>query len=325
MLRYLFHRICILLCCGLCMAVGMNVFKTYEQRIPGTEHFIRMIPIQGGEFRMGSLSSEAGHKKDEGPQHSVVVSDFWMAETEITWDQFSLFVERSIDDLQPEEVEGMEVKIDVDGVTGATTPYLDMSFGMGTDGYPATSMTQLGASRFCAWLSAMTGNFYRLPTEAEWEYACRAGSTSAYAFGEDSGDLDDYAWFVKNSESAYKKVKSKKPNSWGLYDMHGNVAEWTMDQYIAEGYKRKTKKTVSDPWVKPTKTYPKVLKGGSWKEEANELRSASKLASNKSWKRRDPQIPKSQWWHTDAPFIGFRIVRPVQTPAIDEQRKYWGY
>ena len=122
-------------------------------------------------------------------------------------------------------------------------------------------MTQLAAIKFCEWLSAITGKFYRLPTEAEWEYACRAGSDGAYSFGNDFNELKEYAWYADNSNEKYQKVGQKKPNSWGVYDMHGNVAEWTLDQYIATAYKKR-KKDVVNPYEAATKTYPRVVRGG---------------------------------------------------------------
>ena len=195
---------------------------------------------------------------------------------------------------------------------------------MGTDGYPAICMTQLAASKFCEWLSAMTGNFYRLPTEAEWEYACRAGTDKAFSFGDNSENLNEYAWYDSNSNEKYQKVGTKKPNPWGLHDMHGNVAEWTLDQYVPTTY-RTRKKEARNPFQQPTKIYPKVVRGGSWMDSPKRLRSASRRPSSKKWKMRDPQIPKSKWWHTDAPFVGFRIVRPVKTPVEEEQKKYWNY
>ena len=127
-----------------------------------------MVYVKGGTFLMGSSKSEKGHFGDEGPQHEVTIDDFWMGKYEVTWDLYNLFVTRELDVDQIAKDENSEVQIDVDAVSGATTPYVEMSFGMGIEGYPAICMTQLAAVKFCEWLSAMTGHFYRLPTEAEW-------------------------------------------------------------------------------------------------------------------------------------------------------------
>ena len=295
----------------------------YQQSIPGTTEKIDMVYVPGGSFVMGSPKSEKNHFGDEGPQHEVEIAPFWMGKYEITWDLYELFVSREIDSKKPEKVEGNDVAIDVDGVSGATAPYVEMSFGMGTEGYPAICMTQLAAVKFCKWLSAMTGNFYRLPTEAEWEYACRAGTKSAYSFGDDASLLNEYAWHKGNSNGAYQKVGVKKPNPFGLHDMHGNVSEWTLDQYFPTEYKSRKRKKSINPYVQPTKTYPKSVRGGAWTDSESRLRSAARRPSSKQWKKRDPQIPKSLWWHTDAPFVGFRIVRPVNPPSPEEQKSYW--
>lgn len=313
----------LLISLSICGLYGQSkAFVVYEQKIPGTELTIHMVPVSGGVFSMGSPVSENGRHTDEGPEHEVEVDSFWIAKFEISWELYQLFLQREVDGKQPSPPGGNEVSLEVDGVAGATTPYVDMSFGMGTEGYPAICMTQYAASQFCAWLSAMTGNFYRLPSEAEWEYACRAGSGTTYSFGDNIGELKEYAWFSENSNGKYQKVGQKKPNNWGIYDMHGNVSEWTLDQYIPNIYEKRDDKT-ANPVEKPIKTYPRSVRGGSWQDEAAGLRSASRGYSEKRWKMRDPQFPKSKWWHTDAPFVGFRILRPYRTPAPGDQKKFW--
>ena len=282
-----------------------------------------MSPISGGQFLMGSPLNEKNRLADEGPVHRVELDSFWMAKHETTWDLYNLFMSRNLDEFQPAFNSKNEVNIDIDAVSGATTPYVEMSFGMGTDGFPAISMTQLAAKKFCQWLSAITGNFYRLPTEAEWEYACRAGSEKAYSFGDDPKELNNYAWFKDNSNNKYHKVGQKLPNNWGLYDMHGNVSEWTLDAYNATTYLKASQNLIKNPIVKPIKLYPRVVRGGSWKSSNYRLRSASRQASSKQWKKQDPQIPRSKWWHTDAQFVGFRVVRPYITPTVEEQNEYW--
>lgn len=300
-----------------------SINSDYQQSIPGTSQKIDMVFLPGGTFAMGSNKSESGHFGDEGPKHQVKIASFWMGKYEITWDLYELFIAREIDAKQSKALSGKEVNLEVDAVSGATQPYTDMSFGMGIDGYPAICMTQLAALKFCEWLSAMTGNFYRLPTEAEWEYACRAGTETAYSFGEDPKGLNIYAWYRENSMGSYHKVGQKKPNPWGLYDMHGNVSEWTLDKYTSTAYVNRKGKSSINPYEKPSKTYPRVVRGGSWTDSASRLRSATRRPSSSQWKKRDPQIPKSLWWHTDAPFVGFRIVRPLKTPTPEMQKKYW--
>jgi formylglycine-generating enzyme required for sulfatase activity len=298
--------------------------KEYVEKISGINNELHMQFIPRGNFMMGSPKFEQGHFGDEGPQHEVAIDEFWMSRHEITWDLYNLFVTRELDSKQRPKTVESEVQLDVDAVTGATTPYVEMSFGMGVDNYPAICMTQLAAVKFCEWLSAMTGHFYRLPTEAEWEYACRAGTDSAFSFGDDPNLLTDYAWFGENSQDKYQKVGTKKANPWGLYDMHGNVAEWTLDQYVPTIYSKR-EQIETNPLVQGEKVYPKVVRGGSWMDNTNRLRSAARRPSSKKWKRRDPQIPKSKWWHTDAPVVGFRVVRPLKTPSVEEQKKYWKY
>ena len=293
--------------------------EVYRLELPGTTQALEMVFIKGGNFQIGSSLSEIGHRQDESPQATIEIASFWMASTETTWNLYQRFVDRDIDGHFLQKNDQALVDLDIDAISGATTPYVDMSFGMGTDDYPAIGMTQKAAVQFCKWLSALTGNFYRLPTEAEWEYACRAGSQTAYSHGNDATELELYAWFEKNSNGKYHKVGQKKPNVWGLYDMHGNVAEWTLDQYEVGAYKKLPK----IKWNKPLKTYPKAVRGGSWIDSADKLRSAARRGSDSQWKMRDPQIPKSEWWHTDAPFVGFRIVRPHQTPSKKEQELYW--
>ena len=306
-----------------CFSFAQDEFIEYNQYILDNNLNLEMRPIVGGQFLMGSPVNENNRLADEGPVHKVEVDSFWMAKYETTWDLYNLFTSRSFDNLQPKFSSNNEVNIDVDAVSGATTPYVEMSFGMGTDGFPAISMTQLAAKKFCQWLSAITGNFYRLPTEAEWEYACRAGSQSSYSFGDDINELSDYAWFKDNSGNKYQKVGLKLPNNWGLYDMHGNVSEWTLDAYSSTTYLKSLQNLSKNPYTKPLKLYPRVVRGGSWKNSHYRLRSASRQGSSKQWKKQDPQIPRSKWWHTDAQFVGFRVVRPYLTPTIEEQNEYW--
>ena len=299
--------------------------KAYTNFITGTDVTYAMTPIPGGEFLMGTAESENGRKVDEGPQHKVKLAPFWMGTYEVTWDQYLLFMYPD-DEKKMRESHTNDPAVNAvsDAVTRPSKPYVPMDFGMGKAGYPAIAMTQHAANKFCHWLSAKTGHFYRLPTEAEWEYACRAGTTTAYSFGNDASKIGDYGWFFDNSNSKYQKVGKKKPNPWGLYDMHGNVTEWVLDQYSAEFYKTLADAGIaSDPWNKATMPYPHSARGGSWDDDAPALRSGARRGSDRSWKMTDPQLPKGKWYVTDATFIGFRIVRPLTVPSAEEMTKYW--
>lgn len=297
----------------------------YTNTIPGTRVTYVMVPIKGGEFTMGSPASEADRKEDEGPQHKVKISPFWMGQCEVTWNEYELFMypdeERRTRATVPTDADGDKL---ADAITHPSKPYVEMSFGMGKDGFPAISMTQHAANKYCQWLSAKTGQFFRLPTEAEWEYAARAGTTTAYYFGDDPAALKDYGWFEENSDFKYQKVGKKKPNPWGLFDMAGNVVEWVLDQYDAELYAPRASNPVTiDPWNRATKPYPHSVRGGSWDDQAFMLRSAARRGSDRSWKMQDPQLPKSVWYFSDAQFVGFRIVRPLKVPPPEEMQKYW--
>lgn len=299
-------------------AASEGDMKKYTDTIPGSKVNFDMMPIKGGTFMMGSPESEHDRKPDEGPQHKVTVSPFWMGRCEVTWNEFELYM---YPDKQAATA-GVSKEV-ADAVTHPTKPYVEMSFGMGKDGFPAISMTQHAANTYCKWLSAKTGHFYRLATEAEWEYACRAGTTTAYSFGDDASKLGDYAWFADNSNGKYQLVGTKKPNPWGLYDMHGNVTEWVMDQYTPDGYGNPPASGVVDPWNKASTPYPQVVRGGSWQDTPDMLRSAARRGSDKDWKIQDPQLPKSIWYMTDAQFLGFRIVRPLKIPSAEEMMKCW--
>src|SRR5439155_9734579 len=246
-----------------------------------------------------------------------------MGRCEVTWNEYELFMYPDQEKALTLETNNPYLDKVSDAVTRPTKPYVEMSFGMGKGDYPAISMTQHAASKYCQWLSAKTGHFYRLPTEAEWEYACRAGSTTPYFFGKDQKKLGDYAWYTENSDFKYQKVGKKKPNPWGLYDICGNVCEWVLDQYDPDFYKQCGNSVVTDPWNKATKPYPHSVRGGSWDDEAVKCRSAARRGSERAWKMTDPQLPKSVWYFTDAQFVGFRIVRPLKVPSPEEMQKYW--
>ncbi len=289
----------------------------YTEEIPTADVSFEMVLLPEGSFNMGSPEMELERKTDEGPQKEVFLDAFYIGKYEVTWDVFQLFFKQN---------KQLFVKLDndkvmkIDAITRPSPPYEDPSYGMGKDGFPAVSMSAYSALVFCKWLSTVTGKFYRLPTEAEWEYAARAGGTGVYSFGDALEDLDAYAVFYKNSEGHYAKAGSKKPNAWGLYDMHGNVAEWTLDEYKADSYSIMESK---NPWITPTVIHPRSFRGGSWDDDAPKLRSAARSASSVKQQKRDPQIPKSFWWFTDSNYVGFRLVSPQKQPTPEEQKKFW--
>jgi formylglycine-generating enzyme required for sulfatase activity len=285
----------------------------YKVTLPNTTFEYGMAPIPAGEFLMGATGP--GAKPDQQPQHKVRVGAFWMQTHEITWDAYLMFMFAD----QAKEV-GHADDV-VDALSRPTAPFVEMSFGRGSGGgFPAISMTQHAANKFAEWMSAKTGEYYRLPTEAEWEYACRAGT----ATGIEPGALGDYAWFAANSPQGayttgtYHKVGTKKPNAWGLYDMLGNVMEWTLDQYAPY-----TAPPAENPWVKATAPYPHAVRGGSWSNDEAAVSCTVRVPSDPSWKKQDPQLPKSIWYMTDAQWVGFRLVRPATLPSAEEMYRAW--
>jgi formylglycine-generating enzyme required for sulfatase activity len=201
-------------------------------------------------------------------------------------------------------------------------------------------MSHVVARQFCKWLSDNTGRFYRLPTEAEWEYACRAGSDAAYSFGDSPKGLGEHAWFSYNSprelepgappEPAYRRVGEKSANAFGLFDMHGNVAEWVADRYLADAYAAANGDAPRvDPYLAPERDkrdrpvrFGHVVRGGSWRDAAAELRCAARTVSVSDWNQRDPQIPKSWWYLTEGQHVGFRVVRPLREPDAEERARF---
>ena len=301
-------------------AADPDELKPYTEAIAGTNLKFEMLPIQGGSFLIGSPDAEPKRNPDEGPRHKVEIAPFWMGKVEVTWDEYDQFAFSM--DLKKKKREGVDASQQPatekasDAVTRPTPPYADETFGFGRKGQPVICVTHHSAMEYTHWLSAKTGKLYRLPTEAEWEYACRAGTTTAYSFGDDAEQLGDHAWYAENAEKP-QAVGKKKPNPWGLHDMHGNVAEWCLDRYVSDIYSTfaKVAGPVKGPVELPTAAeYPYVARGGSWDDDSEKLRCAVRLASNPEWSVQDPQRPQSIWWHTDATFVGFRLVRP-----LDEQ------
>jgi sulfatase modifying factor 1 len=304
----------------------------YAFTIPGTDVTIEMVPIPGGVVRMGSPPGEPGRQPIEGPQFEVEIAPFWMAKYETRWCEYQEYMKMYgiFKQLQSRSLRPITEQNRNLAVTAPTELYEpSFTFEKGQNPQqPAVTMTQFAAKQYTKWLSHLTGLQYRLPLECEWEHAARAGTTTAYFFGDDPSQLGEYAWYFDNSDETTHPVGQKKPNPWGLYDIYGNVAEWTVDQILEDGYARFKGRRVRQ-WeavVWPTKLFPRALRGGHWDDMATACRSAARMASNDpEWKSEDPNIPLSPWWFTSDPSrgVGFRIVRSLDKLPDDIMEKFW--
>ncbi len=286
--------------------------ESYTDRIENVRATLKMIPIPKGSVQL------KGTEPDD--VFTAHLNSFWMAEKEISWDLYQPFMEPKIvrnKDGYPQDDSEVE-KGDII-LAQPSEPYHAMSFGMGVRRHPAIAMTQHAANKYCQWLSWQTGHFYRLPTEAEWEYAARAGMTTSAP-----ENVEASAWYNDNSNGSYQRLGKKQPNAWGLYDMLGNVMEWTLDGFVRHRkHALGGMDEVSNPWIRATGPYPHVCKGGHWNADLSELTYSGRTPSSPQWKISDPQSPKSIWYHTSIMWIGFRPVRPTEVPSAEDMYRYW--
>jgi sulfatase modifying factor 1 len=306
----------------------------YDETIPGTDVTFRMIPVPGGAFRMGSPADEEGRKSDEGPQFEVTVAPIWMGQCEVTWREYKVYM-AACDLFKTLQATGSRVVTDANQADAITAPSAlydpTMTFTNGEDPLqPAVTMSQFAARQYTGWLSGLTGRFYRLPSEAEWEYACRAGTTTPWANGADPDTLEEVAWFADTADDTTHPVGRKKPNPWGLHDMHGNAAEWVIDELLEEGYARQSSLPQPVGWAAaiewPLNLSPRIVRGGAYYDEPAECRSAARRGSqDEEWKEVDPNYPKSPWWYTEEPAlgVGMRVVRPLEIPDSPDRRRWW--
>ena len=298
--------------------------ESFTETIPGTTISFEMKAIPGGSFKIGSPESEQFREADEGPQKTVKISPFFMAEVEVTWDEYLAFYGATAAEGRTTDTEGSRKNTDVDAITGPTPPYgqPDQNWGLGNR--PAITMSYHSAETYCKWLSQVTGKNYRLPTEAEWEYAARGGTETPYffegspkdftekgflgnLFGGSSELINNYVIYEKNSGLKTGLPEDVEANPYGLKNMLGNAAEYCLDWYAEDAYSNLTD-GASDP-KGPASGEEHVIRGGTFKSTVGEVRSAARdHTQSKAWMKTDPQIPKSIWWLSDCNYMSFRVV-----------------
>jgi formylglycine-generating enzyme required for sulfatase activity/nitrate/TMAO reductase-like tetraheme cytochrome c subunit len=300
----------------------VTTFENYTEKIPGSSVSFDMVALPGGKFQMGSPENEPFRRSDEGPVRNVTLSKFWIAKTEVTWDEYLAFFRATS---SQGRTEGQVVtNKNVDAISGATPPWGAPDQGWGKGSRPAITMTWHAAEVYCQGLSKVTGKKYRLPTEAEWEYACRAETQTPYffpgnpkkftsdgllkkLFRPDTSLISSKVVYKVNSSSKNKEPQSVQANPFGLKNMSGNVAEFCLDYYSPDTYKKDSTEVINPRG--PSRGPEHVIRGGSFKSDASDVRSASRdFTKTKAWLVTDPQMPKSIWWYSDCIDVGFRVV-----------------
>jgi formylglycine-generating enzyme len=303
-------------------AAKVEKFENFREMIPGSNVSFEMVALPGGTFNMGSPESEPFRKADEGPVRKVTLSKFWIAKNEVTWDEYLAFFRATGSQGRTEGQVVSNKK--TDAISGATPPWGAPDQGWGKGSRPAITMSWHAAYVYCQWLSKVTGKKYRLPTEAEWEFACRAGTESPYffpgnprkfttegflkkIFGSDTTEIGSRIVYKVNSSARTREPSTVRDNPFGLKNMSGNVAEFCLDYYAPDTYKTDTIAAVNPPG--PARGQEHVIRGGSFKSDARDVRSAARdFTKTKAWLMTDPQMPKSIWWYSDCIDVGFRVV-----------------
>ena len=258
----------------ICAAVAMPIIARADapKRL---EPFTQQIPETLVKFEMVPITVKPIEPGPGGSTPDVPAKSFWIGKHEVTWDMFDVWAFQ-LDLTEKQRAEGVDAK------SRPSKPYGAPDRGFGHAGYPALAMSYHSAELYCKWLSAKTGRKFRLPTEAEWEYACMAGEPDTAA---DAAKLDKVAWYWDNSDDKTHPVGKKEANEWGLFDMLGNAAEYIVGN---DG--------------KP------MACGGSYDDKAEDVTCGARKSQNPDWNSTDPQNPKSKWWLSDGPFVSFRIV-----------------
>ena len=297
-------------------ALAAELPKKYTETITtkdGATLTFDMVLVPAGTFTMGTPAGEADRVDNEGPQCKVQLDQFYMCTTEATIELFMAYYQETgtakKDFIEvAEAAKNEEPKDDdVDTITGPTPVYGDMTMGYSKK-HPAIGLSWHNAMTVCRWLSQKTGKQYRLPTEAEWEYACRAGTKTTFGAAADETALPDYAWYFDNADMEPHAVGTRKPNAWGLFDMQGNVREWVHDFYSPTAYKDMAAAGTAKNPTGPKDGKVHVARGGHYDAEAKELRCGARAFEEDWWRMNDPQIPKSKWWLPQMDFIGFRVA-----------------
>ena len=275
----------------------------YVETVSGLN--LQMVYVAGGSFEMGATPEQGSDVyADETPVHTVTLNDYYIGRYEVTQAQWVAVMGRDV----------VQQRNDKDSTYTL--------HGIGAD-YPAYYISWDEARRFCERLSELTGKKYRLPTEAEWEYAARGGTETPYFFTGNPKDFSDqgfwrkffdaktdsigsYVIYSKNSKNKTQEPDLVKANPFGLKNMLGNVMEYCADKYDPEAY-AKSGSSATDPLV--TEGTEWVVRGGNYTSDAADLRCASRdYTKHEAWLKTDPQQPKSIWWYSDIRGIGFRVV-----------------
>ncbi len=306
-------------------------FGSFTEHIPNTTVDFEMVAIPEGSFFMGSPEDESYRENDEGPQIEIQMKKFWIGKAEVSWDEYEAFYAQTNKEGRSDtQIQVVNSSSDgIDAITGPTPPYGNPDQGFGKGKRPAITMTHYAAEVYCQWLSKVTGKTYRLPTEAEWEYACRGFSETPYffegdpksysrenfwnrIFGIDTTQINTYVVYKENSNGMTQTPDVVVNNPFGLVHMLGNVREFCSDYYTPNIYSTYKKQgNVSTP-TGPESGKEYVVRGGSFKSDASQLRSADRdFTQYDKWMKTDPQMPKSKWWYSDSNDVGFRVVCEV--------------
>ena len=241
--------------------------------------------IEPGVFQMGSPNSESGRDSDEGPVHEVEISrGFWLGKYEVTVGQFRRFVDATGYDAGNRCWTYAYENNDWEERSGRN--WRNPGYAQ-SDDHPVVCVSWDDVQAYAGWLSDETGVLHRLPTEAEWEYSCRAGTSTRWSFGDDAGQLTHYAWIGDNAwdvgERYAHAVGMKRPNPWGLYDIHGNVWEWVQDWYGGSYYNSSPR---IDPLGPPSGSR-RVGRGGAFYKDARDVRSAYRASASPGFRNSD--------------------------------------